>query len=161
MDKKRFSLPYLESVRHQRNVCFAEQIRSANRAITKLYNKYLDEVDIGITQFSLLIRLYYFDAISVAKLAEDLETDRTTLIRNVKILERSGHIEVFSSETGRTKLVRISSKGIASLERALPLWLTAQSELREKLGDDIWNGLFGDLRTLVDEASKDEPKKVF
>ena len=62
MTTKRYHLPYLEEVRSQRHVCFAEQLRSANRAVSKLYTQHLGDSDIGITQLSLLIRLYYFGA---------------------------------------------------------------------------------------------------
>ena len=94
MNAKRYHLPFLEDVRTQRHVCFAEQLRSANRAITKLYTEHLGDADIGIAQLSLLIRLYYFGEITLSRLAQNLETDRTTLTRNVQILERSGHLEI-------------------------------------------------------------------
>ena len=120
MKRQRYNEPYLESVRKERHVCFAEQLRAATRTITKLYNEHLRGTDIGIAQLSLLIRLYFVEDIEISRLARLLETDRTTLARNVQLLERSGHLEVVGSEDLRKRHVRLTDKGFASLEAALP-----------------------------------------
>lgn len=156
MKDKRYHLPYLEDVRSRRHVCFAEQLRSANRVITKLYNDQLGSSDIGISQLSLLVRLYYFERISMSKLAEELETDRTTLVRNVQILERSGHVEIVSGKDRRSRLVQLTDKGFAALEEAIPHWLEAQQTLRDALGDSRWDTLFDGLRQLVKVAPSGE-----
>ena len=149
MTDKRHHLPYLESVRNERHVCFAEQLRSANRAITKLYNDHLGRDDIGIAQLSLLIRLYFAEDVEMSRLARLLETDRTTLARNVQLLEHSGHLEVVGSEDRRKRHVRLTVKGFQSLEAAIPRWLKAQRELRALLGDQSWNSMFKGLRKLA------------
>lgn len=154
MNSKRYHLPFLEDVRTQRHVCFAEQLRSANRAITKLYTEHLGDSDIGIAQLSLLIRLYYFGEITLSRLAQNLETDRTTLTRNAQILERSGHLEIVGAEDLRKRLVRLTDKGFASLKTTIPRWLKAQEELRQRLGDARWDELFQGMRLLA----KLEPK---
>jgi DNA-binding MarR family transcriptional regulator len=149
MNLKRYHLPYLEEVKARRHVCFAEQLRSANRAITKLYTEHLGDCDIGIAQLSLLIRLYYFGEVTMSRLAKNLETDRTTLARNVQLLERSGHVEVVSGEDGRKRLVRLTDLGFASLKKAVPRWLNAQADLDARLGGDQWEALFKGLRVLA------------
>ncbi|MCF4164116.1 MarR family winged helix-turn-helix transcriptional regulator [Zavarzinia compransoris] len=157
MTPKRYHLDYLEAVRSQRHVCFAEQLRSANRAITKLYTEHLGDSGIGIAQFSLLIRLYYFGEVTMSRLARNLETDRTTLARNVQILERSGHVEVVEGKDRRNRLVRLTDRGFAALEIAIPRWQEAQRELHERLGGPQWDELFKGLRTLatVESALRD------
>jgi DNA-binding MarR family transcriptional regulator len=114
MQRKLDNLPYLEEVKASRQLCFAEQLRSANRVTAKLYTEHLGDCDIGITQLSLLIRLYYFEEVTMSRFATILETDRTTLARNVQRLERSGHVEVVSGEDGRERLVRLTDLGFAS-----------------------------------------------
>ncbi|SEQ38139.1 DNA-binding transcriptional regulator, MarR family [Solimonas aquatica] len=150
MKAKRYHLPYLEDVRNRRHVCFSEQLRSANRSITKLYNEYLGGTDIGIAQFSLLIRLYYFGEVKMSRLARALETERTTVARNVQLLERSGHLEVVAGEDARHRLVRLTPKGFASLEKALPHWRRAQDDLLKHLGPAQWDALFKGLRVLAE-----------
>lgn len=149
MTAKRYHLPYLEDVRTQRHVCFAEQLRSANRAITKLYTEHLGDADIGIAQLSLLIRLYYFGEITLSRLAQNLETDRTTLTRNVQILERSGHLEIVGGQDRRQRKVRLTDRGFESLKTTIPRWLKAQEALLLQLGDSRWEELFQGMRMLA------------
>ncbi len=149
MDAKRYHLPFLEDVRTQRHVCFAEQLRSANRTITKLFTQHLGDSDIGIAQLSLLIRLYYFGEIALSRLAKNLETDRTTLTRNVQILERSGHVEITGGADLRHRMVRLTDQGFESLKVAIPRWLEAQDDLRRRLGGSLWDELFQGMRLLA------------
>lgn len=149
MKNKNFHLPYLEDVRTQRHVCFAEQLRSANRAINKLYAEHLGDSDIGIAQLSILIRLYYFETIAVSRLAKILETDRTTLTRNLQILQRSGHLSIDSGEDRRQRVVSLTDKGFKSLEYTIPRWLKAQAALHAQLGESQWDALFTGLRQLA------------
>ncbi len=153
MRAKRQQLPYLEEVRTLRHVCFAEQLRSANRAITKLYTQHLGDSDIGIAQLSLLIRLYYFGEVGISKLAQQLETDRTTLARNVQLLENSGHVVIGGGEDRRARLVALTDKGYESLKRTIPRWLEAQKELHARLGRERWDELFAGLRLLAKLAA--------
>lgn len=158
MKPQRHHLPFLEDVRTQRHVCFAEQLRSANRAITKLYTEHLGDSEIGIAQLSLLIRLYYFGEITLSRLAQSLETDRTTLTRNVQILDRSGHLEIVGGEDRRQRKVRLTDRGFEALKVAIPRWQQAQADLEARLGGDCWFELFKGLRTLAQIGiDPDEP----
>ena len=143
-------IPYLESVRDRRHVCFAEQLRSANRSITRLYSSHLGDSEIGIAQFSVLVRLYYFRQITVSRLATQLETDRTTLSRNLRLLERAGHLELLPGDDQRQRLVRLTERGFAVLEATLPHWRAAQDALQSLLGDARWEDLFSGLRQLAE-----------
>lgn len=149
MKPKRHHLPFLEDVRTRRHVCFAEQIRSAHRAINKLYTAHLGDADIGIAQLSLLIRLYYFGEVTLSRLAQNLETDRTTLTRNVQLLERSGHVEIVGADDLRKRMVRLTDQGFRSLKLALPRWQQAQEDLHARLGTAQWDALFTGLRQLA------------
>lgn len=149
MAARRYQLPDLDDLRTQRHVCFAEQLRAANRAINKLYTRYLEGTDIGIAQMSLLVRLYYLGEVTVSRLARMLETDRTTLTRSIQLLQLSGHVEVCGAADRRKRLVRLTDKGFASLETAIPLWRKAQENLRDRLGQALWDDLFRGLRELA------------
>lgn len=150
MEHKRPRSDFLEEVRQRPHLCFAEATRAANRAVTKFYEHYLKDVDIGIAQMSLLIRLYYLPDVPVTRLARVMKTDRTTLTRNLQPLERSGHLEIVSADDKRSRLVRLTAKGFASVEAALPVWQAAQRRMEEKLGSARWSRLMEDLRLLAD-----------
>lgn len=154
MEHKRPRSRFLEEARQRPHLCFAEATRAANRAVTKFYEHHLQDVDIGIAQLSLLIRLYYLPDVPVTKLARVMKTDRTTLTRNLQPLARSGHLEILGADDKRSRLVRLTPKGFASVEAALPAWQTAQRRMEEKLGSARWTRLMEDLRLLadVDEA---------
>jgi len=150
MENKRHRSRFLEEARDRPHLCFAEATRAANRAVSKFYERHLKDVDIGIAQLSLLIRLYYLPDVPVTRLARVLKTDRTTLTRNLQPLERSGHLVVVGGEDRRARLVRLTPKGFASVEAALPAWQAAQRELEQKLGAARWTQMMEELRMLAD-----------
>jgi len=159
--ERRRKLPYLEGVRTQRHVCFAEQVRAANRAINKFYSDRLAGADVGIAQLSILIRLYYYaQGTTMSRLARSLETDRTTLTRNLQLLERAGHVAIGQGEDRRKRLIELTDRGYAALKATLPLWQRAQRDLLRLLGDERWKDLLQGMRvlaTLDDDEPEDEP----
>ncbi len=116
-------------------VCLANKTRKAARSLTARYEAKLRPVDLKIGQFSMLVALHILSQASVGTLAMELGMDRTTVNRNLKPLERDGLIrtEVGRSD-GRTRIVRMTRRGVSRLERALPLWNEAQEEVRHELG---------------------------
>lgn len=162
MNEQGFHSPYLERMRDRRKICFAEAVRVANRALTRFYNERLGEVDIGIAQMALLIRLYYRPGIGVTRLAEQLDVDRTTLARNLRVLARAGHIEFGASgDDRRTRQVRLTARGFESMEAALPLWHEAQRQLEAALGAERWDQLLDGLQAVADlcgQPGDDQPE---
>ncbi|MDB5576610.1 MAG: transcriptional regulator, MarR family [Bradyrhizobium sp.] len=142
--------PLLEGMRHTPHICFAEVLRSANRSVARHYAQYLAGLDITVAQASMLMRLYYLGETTMAEFAEQMETERTTMVRNIAPLERSGHILQLPAMQGRALRYRLSDKGFATLETALPHWQAAQDALRAQLGDALWASLLGGMRTLVE-----------
>jgi DNA-binding MarR family transcriptional regulator len=64
--------------------------------------------------------------------AERLGLERTTLVRNLKLLIEKGWIEPISSD-GRGVRHRLTEAGREKLEGAIPLWEEAQRRIEEKL----------------------------
>lgn len=144
-------IPALEQLRHTPHVCFAENIRSANRAVTRRYARHLEAGGLTGVQSSVLTRLYYIGPVTVARLAIEMETDRTTMVRNIALLEKSGHVIVrAASSGGRTRLIHLTDKGLAALEEIMPGWQRAQEELRAALGPESWDAMMEGLRRLVE-----------
>ena len=140
----------LESARRTPQVCFAETLRSANRSISRFYSQYLAGMDITVAQTAILTRVHYLGETTMAELAEQMGTERTTMVRNVAPLEQSGHILQRPADQGRALLYRLSDKGVAALEAALPHWQAAQDALRAELGDALWTSLLDGMRRLAD-----------
>ncbi|HTH97963.1 MAG TPA: MarR family transcriptional regulator [Stellaceae bacterium] len=114
--------------------CLARRTRLAANALTRAYNAYLKPVDIKITQFFLLAIIHQEGAMSALALAERCDVEHSALLRNVKILERRG---LLSSDGGRGRNGRrtcLTTKGLALLEQAAPLWQRAQADFSAALG---------------------------
>lgn len=143
-------IPLLEAVRHTPHVCMAEAARAANRALARHYGAYLDGTGIAPGQSSLLMQLYYVDAIAVTALAARMGTERTTMVRNIAGLERSGQVETFTPDGSRTRHVRLTADGRTLLSGLVTQWDAAQQALKDRLGDEAWDTIMNALRTLAD-----------
>lgn len=148
----------LEQQRSMPDVCMAESLRAANRVVTRLYAEELADIGVSPAQASLLMRLYYLEEATVQRLARHMETERTTLSRNVELLRRSGHLDVSAGRDRRSRIVRLTELGRATLEDVAPRWQQAQRRLKAMLGDDLWTSLLRDTRTIADLSTLDDPR---
>lgn len=142
-------IPYLEEVRHTPHICLAEGLRSANRAITKRYSEHMAGGEVNPTQASLLIGVYYLGNPTMLEIARHMETDRTTMARNVELLARSGHLEVTGGADRRARHVGLTERGRTALEEVLPRWRAAQEEMQAILGADLWQDVLANTRVLA------------
>jgi len=131
--------------------CLCRKLRVASRKVTRIYDDAFRECGITPTQFTLMAVALRAQNVSLSKLADILGMERTTLIRNLKPLERNGLIEVSSEGYRRVKSVELSNKGIETLSEALPLWRKAQGRLKQKIGDDVWAQLQSDLAMVCEQ----------
>ena len=120
-------------------VCACRKMRQASRKITRMYDEMLRPAGIKATQFNVLAIVALGDEATLTELAETLGMDRTTLSRNLRPLERDGLVEVSAEGYRRARSANITNKGVAVMEKALPLWRSAQKSLKRRLGDDIWD----------------------
>ena len=132
--------------------CTNFALRKASRAITQMYDQTLSPLGLKITQFSVLVTAARQGPMPVARMAEALGMDRTTLSRNLKPLVRNEWLEMIPGQDQRERLVQITADGQATLDAARPLWLQAQSEIHAALGDTVWQRLMGDLATVTATA---------
>ena len=117
--------------------CVGNNLRMASRAITQAYDGAMRSLGITSTQFSLLGTLYHRGPLPMVQLAEVMRTDRTTVARNLKPLERDGLITVTAVlHDKRVKLVALSPLGEQKLREAGPKWWQVQQRLVEGLGDE-------------------------
>jgi len=68
--------------------------------------------------------------------------DSTTLTRTLAIMTDQGWISEHRGEDRRQRWLRLAKGGKAQLQRALPVWEQVQSELRHRVGDQVWENLF-------------------
>ncbi|WP_457981002.1 MarR family winged helix-turn-helix transcriptional regulator [Ectopseudomonas composti] len=116
--------------------CLCTQLRRASRGVTRLYDDALAAVGLGAAQFSLLRHVQRLGQPSISVLAEAMGLDRSTLGRNVRVLEEQGLVQLGEGRDLRAREVRLTEAGLQRVEQALPLWEQAQRELNARLGGD-------------------------
>lgn len=134
-----------------RENCAALRTRMAARKLSRAYDRALKPVGLKITQFTLLISIEEGGAKSLTALAEALALERSSLVRNVKLLEETGLIEAVPTGTGRSLGLKLTRAGRRVLTQALPLWRQAQDEVERNLGQ-AWPGVKKSLHLLIARA---------
>jgi DNA-binding MarR family transcriptional regulator len=111
-----------------------QRVRRAARVVGNYYDVHLKSAGLKGTQFTLLNAIYLNPSITITQLADLLLLNRTTLNRNLKPLERQGLVRTSPGKDQRTRVLKLTHEGKSILQRALPLWLEAQSGVVETLG---------------------------
>jgi DNA-binding MarR family transcriptional regulator len=121
--------------------CLCLASRRAARAITRAFDRALRAHGLRSTQFSLLAVLTLKGALSISQVADILGADRTTLTRNLGPVEAQGLVRIRQGDDARERVVEVTSKGKATLQRALPAWRKVQSGLTQMLGQEAADSL--------------------
>ena len=116
--------------------CLCIDLRSAAQRLTQTYDAAMESSGISVTQFSQLHLIQSLNGPTLKQLAEASQQERSTLGRNLKVLEKLGLVTVKVGEDARTRTIHISRKGKNAFKRALPLWYGVQSQLLERIGSE-------------------------
>eukprot|EP01035_Chromulina_nebulosa_P031017 gene31017-41299_t len=100
--------------------CICISLRKASRKMTALYDEALAPAGVNLAQFSLLRNVRRHGPVSLTRLGEITELDRSTLGRNVKVLERMGLVAASDDADHRKAAVALTEAGRATLERDFP-----------------------------------------
>ncbi|MNK69448.1 MarR family protein [compost metagenome] len=82
----------------------------------------------------MLCNLQRLDQPSISTLAEAMGLDRSTLGRNLRVLEGDGLVTLVEGEDMRNRIVLLTEAGAERLKAALPAWEAAQQRLIDRLG---------------------------
>jgi DNA-binding MarR family transcriptional regulator len=115
--------------------CICTHLRRAARGVSRHYDEALEGFGINVAQFSLLRHLRRLDQPSISTLAEAMGLDRSTLGRNLKVLEAEGLVALAEGQDLRNRLVLLTEQGEARLQAAQPAWEQAQEKLITTLGE--------------------------
>lgn len=134
--------------------CTCSELRRAARAVTLLYDNAFRSSGLLSTQLGVLHVIYTSDSIRISHLAKELGMDRTTLTRNLSVLQRQGFIKISSGKDNRTRIVTITNKGRTTIAKAIPLWNDVQNKVKEQMGETLWNELMVNLSQFVKVADE-------
>jgi DNA-binding MarR family transcriptional regulator len=126
-------------------VCF--NLRWVTRGVTRFFDAEMRRHGIRPTQGSILAALNAQDSWTMAELSDWLGMERTTLVRNLRPLQRDGLVEVGGGGRGRLVELAITAKGRKQMEKLTPAWRAAQSAVVKTLGEKRWSAVLSDLET--------------
>ncbi|MCU1723058.1 MULTISPECIES: MarR family winged helix-turn-helix transcriptional regulator [unclassified Pseudomonas] len=116
-------------------ICICTHLRRAARGVSRHYDEALEGFGINVAQFSLLRHLQRLDKPSISSLADAMGLDRSTLGRNLKVLQADGLVAMTEGDDLRNRLVLLTEQGKARLQAAEPAWEQAQERLVDTLGE--------------------------
>jgi DNA-binding MarR family transcriptional regulator len=143
-------LPQATLAAVQRCTCF--NLRKAARAVTQYYDEVLRPSGLRTTQFSLLMVLRAAGPLRLTDLAEQAVMDRTTLKRNLELLQRERLVRIQPGADARVREVSLTDAARRRLDAALPLWEQAHAEVTGRLGRARQERLLADLSAAVEAA---------
>jgi DNA-binding MarR family transcriptional regulator len=129
--------------------CACFNLRKAARAVTQLYDGFLQPSGLRATQFTILAALDQTGPRKLSVLADALVLDRTTLTRNLKPLQRDNLIESRTGDDRRVRELTITRTGKTRLAEALPLWHQAQKDMKLRIGAKTASALLDILQKTV------------
>ena len=114
--------------------CLCMNLRSAAQQLTRAYDSALSPAGITANQFSLMNLIRTGDDPTMKDLARASDLDRSTLGRNLRVLEKQKLIAMRVGEDARTRVISLTREGRQAVRTAAPLWQQIQDDLIERLG---------------------------
>ncbi len=125
--------------------CVGGNIRRTDRVVTQFYDEILAPSGLSVPQFGLLAILAEVAPITIHRLAELMDIDRTTLTRNLKLLVKQHLVSSEEGEDRRMRHVLLTQEGEQALKRTWPLWQEAQARIEHALGRERLDALLTEL----------------
>lgn len=117
------------------NPCNLFYLRRAARAVSRQYDAIMKDGGAHAPQFSVLFVLSVAGGISITELAQKMGMDRSSMSRNLQLLQTQGLIELSGEGSVRARQVTLTPAGHEALQTLLPLWREAQSDFIAHLGE--------------------------
>ncbi len=133
-----------------KSVCYCTNLRRCANGVSELYDETLKDAGLTISQYYLLINLSRLGSANITHWAQRVGLDRSTMVRNVQLLQTRGLIV---QTEGHGKTFGLSEDGKQRLDRAIPLWEQAQGKLEAILGKEDAAALLRIGSKLQDAAS--------
>ena len=134
--------------------CACFNVRRISRAITQFYDAEIGRHGLRPTQTPILGALQAKSGWGMAELSEFLGMDRTTLLRNLRPLQRDGLVRAKGGGRGGHVELEITEKGRKALAKLLPAWRSAQDKVVAVLGKERWSAIISDLGDVTAQLKK-------
>ena len=139
--------PSLDMTSVQNCTCFS--VRRISRVLTQFFDAEVRRHGIRPTQMPILAALRAKNGRGMAELSDWLGMERTTLVRNLRPLQRDGLVRAKGGGRGGHVNLEITEKGRTALAKMLPAWRSAQDKVVAILGRKRWSTILGDLEDVA------------
>ena len=129
--------------------CTCFNIRRVSRVITQFFDAEVRRQGIRPTQTPILRALQAKNGWGMAELSEWLGMERTTLLRNLRPLQRDGLVRATGAGKGGHVELEITARGRAAVAKTLPAWRSAQDKVVAILGRERWSRIIRDLEEVT------------
>jgi DNA-binding MarR family transcriptional regulator len=119
-----------------RIACLCTNVRRAALALTSIYDEALAPHGLKVTQFSLLRAVDRHGQPNLTSLASATGLDRSTLGRNLRLLEGAGLVRLSPGEDQRERAVALTPEGASRVHAATRTWRRLQDSLTTSLGGE-------------------------
>lgn len=117
-----------------RDGCLGVRIGRLHRLVARRFEHALRPVGLTLPQLEVLAVLMLRGSVKPTTVADALAVERSTISRNLSVMERKGWVARESSPSGRSASVAITDEGIAVLAAAKEAWGEAQAHIVELVG---------------------------
>ena len=114
--------------------CHCTALRRTAQHLSNLYDQALSEAGLKVTQLALLRTIARLENPNLKTLSLEMGLDRSTLGRNVRVLERMRLVRLVEDETDeRATVVELTGEGGRMLTRAAKRWEQVQARVEAAL----------------------------
>lgn len=140
--RRREKKPSDDQCRTMARQCLSANLRRTERLVTRHYDSYLAGTGVSAVQLPILGIVATVEEPTFRILAEELDLDRSTLSRNLAVLERDGILAIQPPSGPKPGLISLTAKGRAALRGAWPRWNEAHRLLEDALSrEGLTSGL--------------------
>ena len=136
----------------QESVCACATSRHIARLLTQLYDRFLHKAGVEAPQFALMVAIDKEERSHQSAIGLQCAMDKTTVSRNLKLLERKGWIKSTTGRDRRERHVALTPAGRKRLAAGWPEWRKAQNHLRSVMTGEEWKTMFHMLQVVTDAA---------
>lgn len=117
-----------------REGCLGVRVGRLHRLVARRFERALKPVGLSLPQLEILGILMLRGPEKPTAVADALAVERSTISRNLSLMEGKGWVSVESTPSGRTKTVALTEAGVDVLADARAAWEAAQAGVVQLLG---------------------------
>jgi DNA-binding MarR family transcriptional regulator len=133
-------------------LCACTTVKKLSRVLGRVYDADIFPTGINITQLAVLRCIARRSGEPLARIADELEMDRTSLYRAIAPMIRDGWIASSPAASERFRSAKVTKKGEQLLVSANRQWSKVQKRILGKFGERAYESLLAELSRLAECA---------